>query len=232
MAPQWNMWLRRKVMGDSLANIIRRPQGQEIARRVGQALRKVHCAELRTVRSHSIADEYAILDDQLRNLAQQTPRLAGRLRRLTDSCFRLARSMRPLPTTGIHRDFYPEQVRWLADGFIYSTSICLRTAIRRFDAGNFIGHLTEQSVRELGDPDALSEREIAIEDEFLAYHGEQSRSTVRAFATSSAAGSWPSAIDFQSGGPLPSDCSIYAPGPDRRRAGCSRSRDDRSCPLF
>jgi hypothetical protein len=182
VAPQWNMWLQRKVVGDSASQIIGRPQGVGIARRVGQALQKLHALNLHTVRSHSIADEYAILDGQLRNLGLQHPNLAGRLRRLSDLCLRLSQSMQTFPPTGIHRDFYPAQVH-MAGRRLYLLDFDLFTkGDPALDAGNFIGHLTEQSVRELGDTDGLSEHEISIEEAFVAHHGEQSRSNVRAFA--------------------------------------------------
>ena len=51
------------------------------------------------------------------------------------------------------------------------------------DVGNFIGHMTEQALRELGDPSGLAEQEKALEEAFVELSGEQCRPAVRAYTT-------------------------------------------------
>ena len=51
------------------------------------------------------------------------------------------------------------------------------------DIGNFLGHITEQSLRALGDPQALADREQALEERFVALSGEATRAAVQAYAT-------------------------------------------------
>jgi aminoglycoside phosphotransferase (APT) family kinase protein len=51
------------------------------------------------------------------------------------------------------------------------------------DIGNFVGHITEHSLRTLGDPAALATAEAAIEERFVELSGLAARSAVRAYAT-------------------------------------------------
>ena len=51
------------------------------------------------------------------------------------------------------------------------------------DIGNFLGHITEQSLRVLGDPRALADLERAMEERFVELSGEATRAAVRAYAT-------------------------------------------------
>ena len=50
------------------------------------------------------------------------------------------------------------------------------------DAGNFIAHITEQSLRELGDSAAMADREEAFEEVFVEVYGEEIRERIRAYA--------------------------------------------------
>jgi hypothetical protein len=51
------------------------------------------------------------------------------------------------------------------------------------DVGNFIAHITEQSLRTLGNAAALQDREQALEDRFIELSGEAVRVAVRAYTT-------------------------------------------------
>ena len=51
------------------------------------------------------------------------------------------------------------------------------------DVGNFIGHVTEQALREHGDASALDEVESAMEERFVDLSGEAVRPAVRAYTT-------------------------------------------------
>jgi hypothetical protein len=46
-----------------------------------------------------------------------------------------------------------------------------------------VGHVTEHSLRTLGDPAALATVEAAIEERFVELSGSDARSAVRAYAT-------------------------------------------------
>jgi len=51
------------------------------------------------------------------------------------------------------------------------------------DVGNFIGHLTEESLRTFGDAAAWRDREQAMEDRFVELSGQAVRASVRAYTT-------------------------------------------------
>ncbi|HEY5915038.1 MAG TPA: aminoglycoside phosphotransferase family protein, partial [Verrucomicrobiae bacterium] len=49
------------------------------------------------------------------------------------------------------------------------------------DVGNFIAHVTEQSLREMGDATALASQEDALADEFLKLCGQNLGLTLRTY---------------------------------------------------
>jgi len=51
------------------------------------------------------------------------------------------------------------------------------------DIGNFIGHMIEQSLRELGDAHAWAKQEQALEETFLELSRESSRVAIQAYTT-------------------------------------------------
>ncbi len=179
----FKMWVQRKVSGEVATKLISGPDGVALARRIAQALHKLHCANLPTERAHTMADELRILRECMEKLSASRPELAARISRLMTACERLGASMPEPKPCGIHRDFYPAQVLvdgsrlWLIDFDLF----CLGDP--GLDAGNFLGHVTEQALREHGCADALSEVEKAMEEKFVELHGEQVRSSVRAYAT-------------------------------------------------
>jgi thiamine kinase-like enzyme len=71
------------------------------------------------------------------------------------------------PYTLIHRDFYPDQILvdknrlWLVD-----LDLCCQ-GDPALDIGNFIAHITEQSLRQMGDPSAMDDREAALREAFI-----------------------------------------------------------------
>ena len=128
-------------------------------------------------------DELRILREHLPLVARDRPDWQPRLSRILDACDRLGATVSEPPTCGIHRDFYSAQVVveqariWLLDFDLY----CRGDAA--LDIGNFIGHLTEQSLRTFGDPAALADREKAMEERFVELAGKAARTRVRAYAT-------------------------------------------------
>jgi hypothetical protein len=177
------LWLQRKVPGRVATELLTAPGGIALGQRIAEAAYKVHRAGVPTQRHHSMADELGILHAHLSRLAQTAPPWAERLERLLEACQRLGAAT-PTPTPcGIHRDFYPDQV--IVDGsrlhLIDFDLYC--EGDPALDIGNFLGHLTEQSLRTLGDPRALVEVEQAMEERFVALAGEATRAAVRAYAT-------------------------------------------------
>ena len=180
---RYRMSVQRKVPGLSASIFFREERDPALARAIAAAVCKLHRAGILPRRSHSVADEIAILREKLGELAAERPGWSRRLARLVERCERLgARLPAPAPR-GIHRDFYADQV--LVDGSrLYLVDFDLFCqGDPAVDAGNFLGHLTEQSLRVLGDPGALSECEAEFEEQFVELSGASTRAAVSAYAT-------------------------------------------------
>jgi len=180
---KFRMWLQRKVPGISATDALAGPDGVHHARQIAEAAHKIHRARIPASEGHAMADELRILDECFARMAVAEPLYAGRLRSVLVACERLAAATPRTAPVGIHRDFYPDQVivegsrLYVIDFDLY----CEGEAA--LDIGNFIGHITEQSLRTLGRPDALADRERALEDRFVELAGEGVRPAVRTYAT-------------------------------------------------
>lgn len=178
----FRMWFQRKVPGRNAEDLVTGPGGATLGRLIAEAIRKVHRAKVPTDRRHNMADELRILRECFSKVAAEKPAWSGRLERLMKSCEALGGSFTPASLCGIHRDFYPAQVivdetrLWLLDFDLYCAGD------PGLDAGNFIGHLREQALRQMGDASALAAVEQAVEERFVALAGEPTRVSVRAYA--------------------------------------------------
>jgi hypothetical protein len=189
VVPEFQMWLHRKAPGVSATHLLdeaaRVPGvsqgGIGLAPRIAEAVHKLHGAGARPARRHTVADELRILHERLGMLAVERPGWSRRLERLLRACDRLGAGIPRTARTGVHRDFYAEHV--LVDGErLYLIDFDLYSeGDPALDVGNFLGHMTEQSLRELGDPDALADREGALEARFLELAATTSRPSVRAY---------------------------------------------------
>jgi len=188
---EFKMWFQRKVAGEVATKLIAGPDGVTLAARIVEALHKLHRANLTTERTHAMADELRILRECMEKVSMSRPDLASRVSRLIIACERLGASVSEPKLCGIHRDFYPAQVivdglpslrfgaagarLWLIDFDLF----CLGDP--GLDAGNFLGHVTEQALRERNNAGALEGVEKALEERFIELHGEQVRASVRAY---------------------------------------------------
>ena len=183
VVPKFRMCLQRKVSGELGTTALLKPEGVRLAARISEAAHKLHRANVPTNRYHGMDDELMILRQRLPLVGQPRPEWRGRLARILAACDALGASVPQARLCGIHRDFYSNQVIvdrarvWLLDFDLYSQGD------PALDIGNFVGHLTEQSLRTLGDPRALADREKAMEDRFVQLRGEKTRAAVRAYAT-------------------------------------------------
>lgn len=177
----FGMWLQRKVPGVTATGLLAGVGGVVLARRIAEGLHKLHRANLPANRRHTTTDELGILERLLTDLSRDRPKWAQRLYHLLDACRRLAVATPDFERRSIHRDFYPDQVLvngsrlYLLDFDLYCEGD------PALDAGNFLGHLTEQSLRSTGKPDALADREKAFEDRFVELTGQRSRAALRAY---------------------------------------------------
>jgi len=181
--PRFRMWLQRKMPGVEATLLLPERDGAALATRIADAIHKLHIAEVPTRRRHTMTDELRILHECLPLVAQSKPKLGRRIGRLLAASDRLGASV-PLPKPcGIHRDFYPAQVLvhkrrvFLLDFDLY----CRGDAA--LDPGNFLGHVIELSLRQLGDPYALADCARAMEERFVELAGASTRPAIRAYTT-------------------------------------------------
>jgi hypothetical protein len=181
--PEFRMWLQRKVRGESATSLLAAPEGVELCRRVAEAIHKVHRANVPDDRAHTMSDELRILHERLPQVAQARQEWSRRIERLLVECDRLGARVPEPRARGIHRDFYPAQV------IVHKGRLCLLdfdlycNGDPALDVGNFIGHITEQSLRIAGNPAALVGCEQALENRFVELAGEPTRAAVQAYAT-------------------------------------------------
>ncbi len=180
--PAFRMWLQRKVAGRRSSELLE-DGGAELATRIAEVAHKVHTARVPAEKRHSMADELAILRSCLSEAARARPELGPRIERLLVRCEELGARVRlPVPT-GIHRDFYADQVLvdgdrlWLLDLDLYCEGD------PALDVGNFLGHVVERTLRTHGSSDALASFGRALEDRFAALAGEEARPAARTYTT-------------------------------------------------
>lgn len=179
--PRFNMWLQRKIAGMPVAGLLEGPQAGFWGRRIAEAAHKLHAGHFPAPRRHTMTDELMILHQRLAEVADSEPRSAGRLHRILEACNQVGEATPEIRASGIHRDFYPDQV--LINGArIYLVDLdlfCLGDPA--LDIGNFLAHLTEQALRRLGDPFALAQCQAAVRERFLDLSGHDRRPAVDAF---------------------------------------------------
>lgn len=169
MIPGWRMWLQRRVPGVPTPEPLSTAAGVPLARRIAALAHKLHCTPISTRKRHTLADELGILRDRLPQVSRLHPQWQPRIEWVLAQCESLA-GRYPVAlnlTTGIHRDFYSDQVLvegdrlWLVDLDLFCQG---HPAL---DIGNFIAHLIEQSLRQFHDPLALADREEALREAYV-----------------------------------------------------------------
>src|SRR5262245_3379479 len=177
----FQMWFQRKVQGCTADQLLATEAGPQVARRIVHAICKLHRSGVPTEKIHAVQDELRTLRECLLQVGVLLPKWDSRLSALMTDCERIAAEIRPACSCGIHRDFYASQVivdkdrLWLLDFDLYCQGD------PALDMGNFIGHVIEQSLREFGSTRALRAIQSALEEEFVAYHGEFARSALRLY---------------------------------------------------
>ena len=176
------MCLQRKVPGRRASGLLAGPEGVRQAQQIAAAALKLHRVSVRAPRRHTIGDELANLQERLAHVAQLKPESSKRLERIQGACRRLAESLPPPRPCLCHRDFYPDQVLidgqriWIVDlDLLSKADPCL-------DIGNFLGHMTELSLRQYRNASALDEQERALEECYVQQVGEAVRPSIRAYA--------------------------------------------------
>lgn len=183
MIPECRMWLQDRVPGTVCWDTLAGPHGETVAARIADAAHKLHQTDIVTERVHSIDDELRILEEKLPQVVRLLPRLKSRIDGVLEACRELAASIPSTPPSGIHRDFYPDQV--LVDGerlFVLDHDLyCLGDPC--LDIGNFCGHLIEHSLRLHGHPDFYANSQRALVQRFCALREDCNTDAVDAYTT-------------------------------------------------
>lgn len=181
--PDFRMWLQRRVPGVRVRERLTEPGGTALAARMAGVLHKLHHTGPRTKRRHTLADELEILHERLPRVAEQYTGWADRIGRILDACDHLAARLPDPEPRPIHRDFYFDNV--LVDGErIYLLDLDLYAlGDPAVDAGNFIAHITEHSLRTTGDPSARADCETALAEAYGAGVDERTREAVGVYTT-------------------------------------------------
>ncbi|ESA33374.1 aminoglycoside phosphotransferase [Leptolyngbya sp. Heron Island J] len=177
--PGWRMWLQRKVPGIAVTELLPTNDGVAICHRIAGLAHKLHGIPMPTAKQQTLTDELNILHARLPRVAQKYPHWQTPIENILDACNQIV-AHHPAadyttPVVGIHRDFYGDQVLvdcelisqrwryriWLVDLDLYCQG---HPAL---DIGNFIAHITEQSLRETGNPNAMADRETALRETFI-----------------------------------------------------------------
>lgn len=179
IVPEWQMWLQNKIPGTVATDLLARSDGIALASKIAEAAHKLHKTGIFPRRTHTMADELRILHDRLPKVVRQYPQWEKRLELLLDKCDRLAIDTPEFLPCGIHRDFYGDQIIVNGDRLYLIDFDLYCEGNPALDIGNFIAHITEYSLRILGNPDALADREAAMIERFARFHSEAMRLAIQ-----------------------------------------------------
>ncbi|CTQ31884.1 phosphotransferase [Jannaschia rubra] len=156
------LWLQEEVPGRVLTDLLRPGSETGPARRTGEALARLHGAGTRAPRDWSMDDELGVLDRALAAAGKALPGQAARIDAIAVGARRLTEGLGQGAVTGIHRDFYPDQVLvddrhvWLLDLDLFAKGD------PTIDVANLLAHLDEAGLRHHGDAMALAEHRQAF----------------------------------------------------------------------
>ncbi|MDO5758315.1 MAG: phosphotransferase [Rhodobacterales bacterium] len=150
------LWLQDEVAGQPLTDLLRPGADIVPAARTGAALARLHKANVPAGRSWTMADELDVLTRALTAARAALPEQGARIDTIARAATEIVQRSGPIRPTGIHRDFYPDQVLidaervWLLDFDLYANGD------PTIDVANFLAHLDEDGLRNHGDATALS----------------------------------------------------------------------------
>ncbi|WP_176237561.1 phosphotransferase family protein [Palleronia marisminoris] len=146
------IWLQQMVAGHPLTELLTTHRSVHASGRTGDALATLHRTRIPTDREWALNHELDVIDRALDHAVATRPDLRRGIEGIRRSAHALVGTLQSADTTGIHRDFYPDQVLidgevvWLVDLDLYATGDPM------IDVGNFQAHLTELGLRDHADP--------------------------------------------------------------------------------
>jgi hypothetical protein len=178
-----NMWLQRKVAGQTLTALLDRPESLDLMPRVAQAAWKIHNTGFDIARTHTITDEVSILKQRMAELCRARPDMGKRVNALLENAMRLAMTVAEAPYRNIHRDYYPDQII-VSPGHrqisVIDFDLCCK-GDPAVDLGNFAGHLVEHGVRYHDDPEALRRHRELLVASYLKNSGNDISRSIQVY---------------------------------------------------
>lgn len=176
--PPWQMFLQKKVSGEVATFWLTTKRGVSICQKVAHVAHKLHQANIPCDRRHTMADELEILQQKLPQVLEDYPHWQPRIKSILEKCNILGENTPEDGVCGIHRDFYFDQIIVNKDRFYLLDLDLYCQGNPSLDIGNFIGHITEYSLRTLGNINALKDQEIALQKEFIKLTKEKNSTTI------------------------------------------------------
>lgn len=183
----WKMWFQEKTHGCSCDTFLENGQLSSIADRIAEAIAKFHLCDLHVARQHTIQDELLVLSKRLHDAGRKIPGSANRIDRVLKNCLRLANTIGVSPARLIHRDYYQDQILFSKDRTTLVDLDLVSMGHPALDVGNFLGHLTEHSIRYFGHPNQWSDEEQQIQSRYVQRNPAVSDGDILAFKTLSLA---------------------------------------------
>jgi aminoglycoside phosphotransferase (APT) family kinase protein len=181
--PKMNLWLQRKIDGVVLTSILGQPEGKDAMRQAAHAIHKLNEQGPATNRRHTLDDEMALLRERLTHAATQIRPLSKRILTVLDRCHTLAGTLAQAAPRPIHREFCSDNLLIAPNG-VYLLDLDLYCqGDPALDVGNFLGRLTEFSLRTYQDPYRLRPHEKAFQLAYLELAGDASRRSVEVYKT-------------------------------------------------
>lgn len=174
LVPEFSMWLQKKIPGTEATKLLGGEDGARVAEGCAKLIKSLHASGVKPRRKpHTLADEMTILEERLPLVAERRPEFSGHTERLLEASRKLVQKAGETDCkTGIHRDFYQDQVLVSESGLFLLDLDLYCEGDPALDAGNFLAHVAEQSLRERGDADAMRKVEDAFLSEFVGGDGE------------------------------------------------------------
>jgi hypothetical protein len=179
--PAFHMWLQHKVPGRSAGELL--DSVGALPERIAEAAYKIHTTGVPTPRQHTVHNELALLETYLADAAEHEPRWSDRIARVLECCRHLAAGIDVVAPATIHRDFHPDQVIVHADRVFVIDFDLYCWGDPALDIGNFLGHLTELSLRAAGHARLFIQCEERILERFVRLAGRNARRAVAAYST-------------------------------------------------
>ena len=157
--------------------------GPVLCQDMARALVKLNNSGPIPTKTHSLEKELNILEERLGQVAEQYPVWKARIEKIWVDGSALANDLPLVQAMPLHRDFYPDNILVAPQG-IYLLDLDLHClGDPALDAGNFIGHVIEQSLRTHHDPDALDACVQAFTQTFLALNQSVTRQSIWIYTT-------------------------------------------------